>query len=323
MKPGFKVAAVTGANGFLGEALVNRLLADHNVRVLFRQPAERSNEWKQRGCEVIIGDLDDESALATLVKGADVVYHCAVTFAKTDPASSHRVNVIGTENVARAALAGGARRFIYVSSASVYAATLRGDKTMTEERKPENINRLNNYSRTKYEGELAVCRLGREERLRYTIIRPTNIYGLRSGPWFRQWERLLRKVPVAIGNIPIDLVYVNDVVEAMVKSAESQTAEGGVFNIGHEMVKMNNFIAEIGRVTGHPARILPSAIDRGLCIAVDRLFRLFTGTTMSPSLIRPVYFPHAKASHDFEYTPRFTLSKGFADLAKNYRPDNH
>lgn len=322
MTLGLKVAAVTGANGFLGEALVNRLLTDHNVRVLVRQPSERSNAWKQRGCEVVIGDLDDEKALATLVKGVDVVYHCAVTFAKTDPALSHRVNVIGTEKVARAALAGGALRFIYVSSASVYAATLRGDKTMTEEVEPENINRLNNYSRTKYEGELAVMRLGRELGLRYTIIRPTNIYGLRSGPWFRQWERLLRKVPVAIGNIPIDLVYVDDVVEAMIGAAGSPAAEGGAFNIGHEMVKMNNFIAEIGRVTGHPAKILPSVIDRGLCIAVDRSFRLFTGSTMSPSLMRPVYYPHTKASQLFGYTPRFTLSEGFADLAKTYRPDN-
>jgi nucleoside-diphosphate-sugar epimerase len=314
-----RVAAVTGAGGFLGEALVNRLHTDFNLRILFRQSTAQSDAWKQQGCRIIIGDLDNDAALAELVEGAEVVYHCAATFAKTTPALSDRVNVRGTENIARVALVGGARRFVYVSSTSVYAATKRSDKTMTEEFEPENINRLNNYSRTKYEGELVVKRLAHEEGLRYTIIRPTNIYGIRSKPWFRQWESLLGKVPIAIGDIPIDLVYIDDVVEAMVMAAESPQAEGEVFNVGHEMVKMSRFIGEIGRVTGHRAWDLPFVVDRGLCFAVDRLFRLFTGTTISPSLIRLVYYPHTKARRLFGYTPRFTITEGLADLARIYR----
>jgi nucleoside-diphosphate-sugar epimerase len=274
----------------------------------------------QRGCEVVIGDLDDERALAALVDGADVVHHCAATLAKTDPSLSHRVNVTGTARVARAALAAGTRRFVYVSSSSVFAASRREDNTFAEDIEPMNVGRLNNYSRTKYEGELVVRRLGDEQGLRFTIIRPTNIYGLRSRPWFRQWERVLRRVPVAFGNIPIDLVYVRDVVEALVMAAAAPAAEHDVFNIGHEMVNMNRLILEIGRVTGRRARLLPPWMDRGVCVAVDRAFRAFTGSTLSPSLVRPMYYPHVKAVRAFGYTPRFALSDGFAELARLYAP---
>lgn len=318
MKHDPAVSAVTGANGFVGEALVKRLLAGGRVRALFRQPGERSDAWKRQGCELVVGDLDDEAALAALVDGANVVYHCAATLAKTDPALSRRVNVAGTERVARAALTAGSRRFVYVSSTSVCAAPRRGDDTFAEDVEPENVGRLNNYSRSKYEGELAVTRMGREEGLRFTIVRPTNIYGLRSGPWFRRWERVLRILPVALGDIPIDLVYVDDVVEGMVAAAASAAAEGGVFNIGHEMVKMSRLVAEVGRVTGRRARVLPPGVDRGVCITVDRLFRAFTGSTLSPSLVRPAYYPHAKASRVFGYSPRFPLAEGFARLAERY-----
>jgi len=312
-------AAVTGATGFLGEALVDRLLHDRTVRALVRPPGGRGTALTEQGCEVVLGDLDDEKALEALVGGAGVVYHCAATLAKTDPALSHRVNVAGSERIARMAAAAGVRRFVYVSSISVYAATRRADGTLTETIEPENAVRLNNYSRTKYEGELAVRQAGREHGLRYTIIRPTNIYGLRSGPWFRQWERLLGLAPVAIGDIPIDLVYVEDVVEAMIAAAGSLAAQDDVFNIGHEMVKMNRLIVEVGRVTGHRARVMPRPIDRAVCVAAGGLFRLFTGSTLSPSLTRPVFFPHEKARRTFGYHPRFELAEGFAAMARRYR----
>jgi nucleoside-diphosphate-sugar epimerase len=313
------LAAVTGANGFLGEALVEQLLARARVRALFRKACARSEAWRSRGCEIVVGDLEDDAALAALVADAAVVHHCAATLAKTDAALSHRVNVAGTRRLAKASQAAGVGRFVYVSSTSVYAATCRPDRVMREDYEPERLERLNNYSRTKYEGELAVREVARDTGLRFTIIRPTNIYGLRSGPWFRQWERLLSIAPVAIGDVPIDIVYVEDVADAMLAAAEAPAADGEAFNVGHEMVKMNRLIVEVGRVTGHRARVIPRAVDRPLCFAVDRMFRLITGSTLSPPLTRPVFYPHDKAARVFGYAPRFPLAAGFADLKRRYR----
>jgi dihydroflavonol-4-reductase len=316
--PDDRVAAVTGASGFLGDALVARLITRRRVRALYRGPSERSAELEGLGCEVVLGDLDNDRALAALVDGADEVYHCAATMAKTDPALSHHVNVEGTERIARAALAAGARRFVYVSSTSVYAASHREDNTYPEAFEPENVERLNNYSRTKYEGERVVHRLAEGEGLRFTIIRPTNIYGLRSRPWFRQWESLLRRVPVAFGDVPIDVVYVKDVVLALEWAALSEAAENEVFNIGHEMVKMSQFVGAVGCVIGRPTRTLPPKFDRGVCVAIDRGFSTITRTKMSPSLVRPAVYPHVKARATFGYFPQYRLLDGMAEMKRLY-----
>jgi UDP-N-acetyl-alpha-D-quinovosamine dehydrogenase len=312
-------SAVTGAGGFLGEGLLEKLAPGGEVRALFRREDERSASWAARGCHIVRGDLQNRPTLEELVRGAEIVYHCAATMVKSDAELSRRVNVLGTESVARAALAAGVKRFVYVSSISVYSATRRPGNVLTEEIEPENTGLLNNYARTKYEGEMAVRCLGDGQGLSYTIIRPTNIYGVRSGPWFRQWARTLRRLPFAVGDVLIDAVYVDDVVDALIAAGRSPAATNQTFNVGHEMVKMNRLIAEIGRVTGRRVRLLPAGVDRVLRLVVDRLYRGATGAYLSPCLTRPVYYPHGKASWAFGYTPQVKLAEGFARIAELYR----
>jgi len=315
------LAAVTGASGFIGEALVLHLLAaGRRVRALYRAPGAVSERLRLLGCEDVIGDLANERALEALADGADEVYHCAATLAKTDKELSRQTNVAGTERMARAALTAGVRRILYVSSGSVYAASRRADNTYVESVEPEHTAGLNNYSRTKWEGECVIRRLAETDGLHFTIIRPTNVYGLRSKPWFRQWEGLLARVPVAFGRVPLDFVYVKDVVAAFVAAAASPAAENRVFNVGHEMIPMRQFVAEVGRVIGRRARMLPDAIDHGVCVAADRGFRIVTGSQISPSLVRPAYFPQASARAAFGYRPQYRLVDAMAEMAREYRP---
>jgi nucleoside-diphosphate-sugar epimerase len=208
---------------------------------------------------------------------------------------------------------------VYVSSASVYAASRRGDGTYPETFEPERVDRLNHYSRTKYEGECAVRRLAETDGLRFTIIRPTNVYGLRSRPWFERWAQILRRVPVAFGEVPIDLVYVEDVVRALEDAASSPAAANEVFNLGHEMVTLSRFVSAVGFVIGRKTKTLPARVDRGVCVAIDRLFTAFTRTEMSPSLLRPAFYPHAKARAAFGYSPRHRLVDAIAQMRRLYR----
>ena len=313
------LAAVTGASGCLGDALVARLVTRRPVRALYRAPSPRSAALQAFGCEAVHGDLDDERALARLVDGADEVYHCAATMSASDASVSRHVNVEGTERVARAALAAGVRRFVYVSSASIYAASRRADNVYVEAYEPERVDRLNSYSRSKYEAEQLIRRLADGAGLRFTIIRPTNIYGLRSRPWFSRWESLLRRVPVAFGDVPIDVVYVKDVVMALEEAAASAAAENDVFNIGHEMVTMRQFVGAVGSVIGRATASLPHSLDRGMCAAIESGFRTLTRTTLSPSLVRPSVYPHAKARAAFGYFPQYRLLDGMAEMKRLYR----
>jgi 2-alkyl-3-oxoalkanoate reductase len=313
------VAAVTGASGFLGRAVLERLFRGGTVRALVRRRDARVEAWERRGCEIVVGNLHDHEALARLMAGATVVYHCAATMAKNDPDLSRQVNVVGTENLARAAAAAEVSRLLYVSSISVFAATRAPEGRITEGVEPQRVQRLNCYGRTKYQGEVSLRRLARETGLACTIVRPTNIYGPGSGPWFHQFERMLRRFPFALGDLPIDVVYVDDVADAMLLAARSPAAAGATFHIGNEMVRMNRFILEVARVTGRPARPLPRVVDRVIRAMIDRGYRTVTGTHMSMSLVRPVLYPHALASATFGYSPRIGLREGFDRLAAWYR----
>jgi len=307
------VVAVTGATGCIGRALLAQLRSTATVRALVRSAAARAR-LEADGIEGVTGDLNDAGAMKHLVRGADVVYHCAATMGKADRRLSEQVNVEGTQIIATAALAAGVRRFVYVSSISVYAATRTRHGTITEEKQPEHIERLNFYSRTKLEAEHVVRRLGRDG-LDYSILRPTNVYGPWSRPWFLQWEAMLRRTRFVIGDLPIDVVYVDDVAAAMVQVAAEHGGRNETFNIGHQAIALKEFIGRVGLVVGRPVRPVQRRLDAALRHAIDGGYRLFTGRSMSLSLTRAVWYPHDKAKHAFGYRPAIDLDRGFAALA--------
>jgi nucleoside-diphosphate-sugar epimerase len=310
--------AITGASGFIGRALRAELAARGPVRALFRARTAASALWEASGHEAVLGDLSDNAVLSALVAGADVVYHCAARMAKDDQAASWDVNVRGTERLSRAAGAAGVSRLVYVSSISVYAASRRSDNTFTEDVEPENLHRLNAYGYTKYQGELVVRELAARGGPVFTIVRPTNVYGPWSGPWFLGFARMLTRVPVAVGDVPIDVVHVDDVVRALIQAGESPGAAGETIHVGHETVTLRDFIALVGDVVSRRARRLPDPVDSVVRVLVDRLYRLATGKCMSMSLVRPAIYPHTKAQRTIGYAPQVRLRDGFARLAEWY-----
>jgi len=310
-----RVAAITGASGCIGRALLERLVPVMEVKALFRSQDRLPASLADRGCHVVPGGLDNQAALAELVEGVDTVFHCAAEMGKRDARLSHEVNVVGTEALARTALRAGTSRFVYVSSISVYGATFRGNQTYTEDMVPENLELLNPYSSTKYQGEGVVRALARTEGLAYTIIRPTNVYGPRSRPWFLQFERMLRWVPIAIGDLLIDVVHVDDLVEGMVQAAASPAASNLDFNLGHEMVALNQFILEVARVTNRKAWKVPPRLDGILRRLVSGAYERFTGKPLSMPLAQARYYPHDKAREVFGYSPVVGLREGFKRIA--------
>lgn len=310
------VIAITGGTGFIGGALVDALAPIARVRALLRRCDAQAESLARSGIEVVFGDLAEPDTASRLVDGTDVVIHCAAQMGLADPARSFEVNVIGTERLARAARAAGTGRFIYVSSISVLGATRRPQNVLVEDDEPEDIEHLNAYARTKYLGERRLRDAAGEE-LSWTIIRPTNVYGPGSGPWFRSWARLIRRVPIAVGNVAIDVVHVDDVVQALCLAAALPPGANHVLNVGNEMVKLNQFVQAIGRLLGRRVLTLPSRLDAILRWGIERAYRLVAGRYMSLALTRSVRYPHARATAVLGYAPRIRLMDGMRMMAAN------
>lgn len=149
-----QIVALTGASGFIGQHITNALLERGiGVRALTRGRCDA-----RQGVEWVRGSLDSEQSLATLVRGASAVIHCAGQVRGGSPAVFQRVNVDGTlRMVAAAKAAGSCERFLLISSLAA--------------RHPD----LSWYARSKFEAErLAIDAAG---TLPVSVFRPTAVYG--------------------------------------------------------------------------------------------------------------------------------------------------
>lgn len=175
--------AVTGATGFVGQALLDRAVAAGiPVRALARKPQELRS-----GVEWVQGDLDAADQLRALVRGAEAVVHVAGVVNDAD--QFERGNVLGTLAVIEAMKAEGAQRLIHVSSLSA--------------REPD----LSAYGASKARAEKLVMASG----LDWTIVRPPGIYGPRDVDYFEMF-RLARwgVMPVPPRQGRASIIHVDD-----------------------------------------------------------------------------------------------------------------
>lgn len=177
--------AITGATGFVGQALLDRAAtAGIEVRALTRreQPPRDGVEW-------VRGDLDDQAALRQLCRGAEAIIHVAGVVNAPDAAGFERGNVTGTLNVIEAARYAGVPRLVHVSSLSA--------------REPD----LSVYGASKARAE----KLVRASGIDWTIVRPPGIYGPRDTEYFEMF-RLARwgLLPVPPKDGRSSLIHVDD-----------------------------------------------------------------------------------------------------------------
>ncbi|MFZ2286289.1 MAG: SDR family oxidoreductase [Bacteroidales bacterium] len=247
---------ITGANGFIGQRLAERLSSEgHRVRCLVRSPEKFSTLVNLPGVTSQIGDLNDADALAEGVRGCDTVFHLAA-FAKPwsgDRSLPFRVNVTGTENLLKASLAEGVRRFVFTSSAAVIGPS-PGVEPIDEDF-PRTVPWFNEYEETKAEAETVVrayCRDGMET----VIVNPPRVYG--PGP-VNESNALTRMIKLyATGKwhiVPGDgtcigcYVLVDDVVSGHILAALKGRA-GQRYVLGGENLTFEQFFETLAEVTG-------------------------------------------------------------------------
>jgi 2-alkyl-3-oxoalkanoate reductase len=319
---------ITGGNGLLGRHLVPALQdRGETVRVLVL-PDENASWLERRGVEVHRGDIRRPETLPLPMSGADAVMHLAGMMGVWRPIEDyHAVNVTGTGNVCRAALAEGAR-VVHVSSWTVYGMALGRpageDFPLKPFREP--------YAVTKAAGDLAVQRMIAEDGLPAVIIRPGTFFGpgdrLHVG---RMADRLRagRGVIVGSGDNALPFVYVTDVVQGLLLALDRERALGQAYNITNDrpLTQRQLLYALAHEIGANPPRLhLPYPALYAAGYAAERVAAL-KRSECQPVVTRPgvklfgTDNRHAidKARRELGYRPWVALREGVHLAADRYR----
>jgi UDP-glucose 4-epimerase len=232
---------VTGAAGFLGTALCNRLAReDHEVRGLDDLSAGDPSRLAS-DVHLTRGDVLDRPKLWTLLQDVDCVYHLAARVSVPEsvlyPREYNAVNVGGTVSVMEAMRDVGVKRVVLTSSGAVYGD--RGAQPLTEEVRPDPRSP---YAVSKLAAEYYVRTIGALWHIETVVLRVFNAYGPGQPlpaahppviPHFlRQAARKGTLVIHARGEQTRDFVYIADVVDAMVAAATAPSIDRAIINIG-------------------------------------------------------------------------------------------
>lgn len=304
-------AFVTGAGGFIGRAVAERLRAAgaEVAGVDFAADPERG---------VVAGDVAEPGPWQAAAAGADVVVHTAAIVSNAyDVDESWRVNVLGTRRVLDAAAAAGARRFVHISSVRAFSDL--GFPDGVDERHPVRPDG-NPYVDTKIASEQVALQAHAAGEIECVVVRPGDVYGPGSRPWTILPLEIIRSnrfLLPAMGRGVFSPVYVDDLVDGLVLAAEHPAAAGQVITLGPPHgVPAREFFGHYHRMLGKRGPLcLPTPLAVAAARAAGAAERLRGRRTEVNAasmryLARPGGYSIGKARRLLGYEPQVDLDEG-------------
>ena len=255
------IVLLTGATGFVGKALIQRLLADglySLVAVSRRQKVDLPLD-----VELVLGaDIAQETDWSSILKCVDVVVHLAarahvINDKATDPLILfRRINTEGTLTLARQAVAAGVRRFVFISSIGVNGN--RNTRPFTELDMPRPVEP---YAMSKLEAEQGLRQLATETDMEVVIIRPPLVYGPNAPGNFGSLMRWVNKgLPLPLGAIHNrrSLVALDNLVDFIVTCIDHPAAANQTFLVADgEDISTTELLSRMAIALGRPSLLLP------------------------------------------------------------------
>jgi 2-alkyl-3-oxoalkanoate reductase len=322
-----RIVLVTGGGGFLGSAIVKRLLdRGERVRSFSRAHYPHLAGW---GVEQIQGDLSEAEALLSACSGVSSVFHVAAKAGVWGRATDfYRANVIGTQNVIAACRRQNVERLVYTGSPSVVFHG--GDMEGVDESVPYPSRYSATYPETKAMAEQAVLEAARQG-LAAVVLRPHLIWGP-GDPHLvpRILARAKRLRQVGAGKNRVDTIYIDNAALAHVlaeaRLRENPALSGRVYFISQDepvsLWEMINAILKAGGLPPVRRKIAP-----GLAWTLGAIFESIYGALgikTEPPMTRFVarelatahWFDISAAKRDLGYAPEVTMVQGLARLAE-------
>jgi len=328
-------ALVTGASGFVGSHLVERLVREGvevvcqvretRLRRSYGGQASRPDWLEGLPVERRVADLGDAESLARAVRGVDYVFHVAALLRARTERAYNAVNVEGTRNLLEAAerACPDLRRFVYVGSLAS-AGPCQTPQPLDES---ADTHPISFYGTSKLAAERLVLDAG--NRMPAAVVRPPAVYGPRDTSFLSLFAIARRYGIVPVIGSPskeLTLAYVTDVVDCLWRTATADAARGQVYFVGsgtHTWREVGNAVEQaLGRRLRRPR--MPAILAR-LAGEFGELKWTLTGTPqvicrrkINDVLQQRWTCSWAKATRELDYAPQVTLNNGMRETVRWY-----
>lgn len=307
---------LTGSTGFIGSTLLARVLGcdDLCISVALRN---LSSDLPYRS--YLIDGLAKETDWSSALEGQEVVIHVAARAHIMNDESSdllaeyRKVNVEGTENLARQAAAAGVNRFVFISSIGVNGINSLRPFTEMDADSPHDP-----YSQSKFEAEIGLKKIASDTGMEVVIIRPPLVYGGNAPGNFGSLIKLLAKaLPLPFGavNNKRSMVYVENLVDLIIRCIDHPNAANQTFLVSDgEDLSLKSLITYIRKAMGKPALLLP------VPVGLFKLAGKLTGKSgVVDRLVGDLQVDSSKACELLDWTPPYTVEQGIAATVLDFK----
>lgn len=312
---------VTGATGFIGKAVVHRLLDENRLRTVAVAVRRDVQKLTARVVPRVTGDLEPTADWSAALEGILAVVHCAArVHVMVDKSGNpleefRRVNVDGTLNLARQSAAAGVKRFVFVSSIKVNGETTRPLVPFMACDKPAPLDA---YGISKMEAEQGLSEIARQTGMEVVIIRPPLVYGPGVKANFAAMMRWLKfGFPLPLGAIhnQRSLVALDNLVDLISTCLSHPAAANQTFLVSDgEDVSTTELLQRMSASIGWPARLIPvpaSWLENVATIAGKK--------DLARRLCGSLQVDIEKTRDLLDWTPPLTLDEGLKKAAKGLR----